>query len=392
MPDPNASHYLHSLQYKPSIRTMGSPGGWDHMGNDRTLSPQAHLTKINKSGKRHHHDAPWATDHVVFQNNHATWSGMGAQVARNTSGLEQTAPAASSQLQYMQSTSSQPSQASHGCNYEPSQLRMSGSSAQHDACSQGDTVRMLQRSLARHGAHGAVEFALQIRIAASPEDTITFGDLARVVLRFCGLGEAHVHAIFRMLDKDCHGRVAIPPFISTVFVGLSPAQTDVVNQTYEALQKYLNGDMDVRRVLQVLDFKNHPEHLSGRKSKAALFGEFSDLVASNTVSWQAFHLYCRGLATCVSEPDFTQLVQESWPIARRHVQQQPQAMQAGHISSTDRPQPKMQRMFGSIRKFPQAQHAGASPIFNPTAFARDAERTGKLCGIGTSQQSTIIFG
>lgn len=53
------------------------------MGNDRTLSPQAHLTKTSKSGKRHNYFAPCATDHVVFQNNHATWSGMGGQVRSN---------------------------------------------------------------------------------------------------------------------------------------------------------------------------------------------------------------------------------------------------------------------------------------------------------------------
>lgn len=66
--------------------------------------------------------------------------------------------------------------------------------------------------------------------------------------------------------------------------------------------------MDIRRILQLLDFKNHPDHLSGRKSKAMLFGEFADLIASNTVSWQAFQLYCRGLATCANELDFVQLV------------------------------------------------------------------------------------
>lgn len=50
------------------------------MGNDRTLAPQQHLTKAAKTGRRHNHHAPWVMDHVVFQNNHATWSGMGGQV------------------------------------------------------------------------------------------------------------------------------------------------------------------------------------------------------------------------------------------------------------------------------------------------------------------------
>ena len=76
----------------------------------------------------------------------------------------------------------------------------------------------------------------------------------------------------------------------------------------QTLRKQLDGDLDIRAVLQMLDFKNHPDHLSGRKSKATLFGEFSDLIASNAVSWQAFQLYCRGIATCTNESDFMRLV------------------------------------------------------------------------------------
>lgn len=108
-------------------------------------------------------------------------------------------------------------------------------------CSRGDAVQALRTSLAKQGAHGAVEFALQIRIAASPQDTLGFGDLSRVVERFCGLGEACVHAIFRLMDKDCHGRVAIQPFIDVVFDRLSSAQMDLVNgvftvRFYECIQ------------------------------------------------------------------------------------------------------------------------------------------------------------
>lgn len=132
----------------------------------------------------------------------------------------------------MQPSSSQSSHAGHGYQPELSRLQGAGSSAQRDTCSHGDAVHMLRSSLARQGAHGAVEFALQIRVAASPEDTITFGDLARVVQRFCGLGEAHVHAIFRMMDRDCHGRVAIPPFLDAIFADLSSTQMDLVNETY----------------------------------------------------------------------------------------------------------------------------------------------------------------
>lgn len=83
---------------------------------------------------------------------------------------------------------------------------------------------------------------------------------------------------------------------------------DMIWLCLQNIREHLDGNMDIRHVLQVLDFKNHPDHLSGRKSKATLFSEFSDLVAANSVSWQAFQLYFRGLSTCVSDSDLAQLV------------------------------------------------------------------------------------
>lgn len=45
-------------------------------------------------------------------------------------------------------------------------------------------------------------------------------------------------------------------------------------------------------------------------------------------------------------------VQGSWQAGQRQPQQ-PSTVTAGRISATDKPQPKMQRMCGSIRKFHQ---------------------------------------
>lgn len=70
------------------------------------------------------------------------------------------------------------------------------------------------------------------------------------------------------------------------------------------------GDMDIRTVLQLEQFKNHVDHLSGRKSKATLISEFADCIASDTVTWEKFQLYYRALATCTiaNEAVFSQSV------------------------------------------------------------------------------------
>jgi hypothetical protein len=78
----------------------------------------------------------------------------------------------------------------------------------------------------------------------------------------------------------------------------------------QALHELLQGDMDIRKVLLLERFKNHSDHLSGRKSKATLIGEFADCIASDVVSWPQFQLYYRAIATSTlsNEGLFTQLV------------------------------------------------------------------------------------
>jgi hypothetical protein len=65
----------------------------------------------------------------------------------------------------------------------------------------------------------------------------------------------------------------------------------------QAIHAALNGDMDIHAVLQLEQFKNHADHLSGRKSKATLIGEFADCISSDTVSWKQWQLYYRAIST-----------------------------------------------------------------------------------------------
>jgi hypothetical protein len=65
----------------------------------------------------------------------------------------------------------------------------------------------------------------------------------------------------------------------------------------------------VRKALQLLELKDHVDHLSGRKSKATLINEFTSAIGTDRISWQAFLEYYIALGTCVSEQTFSQMVQ-----------------------------------------------------------------------------------
>ena len=78
----------------------------------------------------------------------------------------------------------------------------------------------------------------------------------------------------------------------------------------QAIHEALKGDLDIRSVLQLEQFKNHADHLSGRKSKATLIGEFADCISSDPLTWSTFQLFYRAISTTTMTNDatFTSLV------------------------------------------------------------------------------------
>ena len=82
----------------------------------------------------------------------------------------------------------------------------------------------------------------------------------------------------------------------------------------QAIHEVAMGDMDIRTVLQLEQFKNHVDHISGNKSKATLIGEFADCIAADTLTWEKFLFYYRALATSTMGNDisFTQSVRSNF--------------------------------------------------------------------------------
>lgn len=94
-----------------------------------------------------------------------------------------------------------------------------------------EALQLLRTALGRRGAHGGLEFAQQLRAAStrtSAGEVVGFTDLARVVARFCTMPDAYLHAIFRVLDKDCYGCVRVSDVIDTAFTRLSIPQINQV--------------------------------------------------------------------------------------------------------------------------------------------------------------------
>ena len=95
-----------------------------------------------------------------------------------------------------------------------------------------EALQLLRASIAGRGVHGALEFAQQLRAASTATSSsghmIGFTDIARVVGRFCSMADAYIHAIFRVLDKDCYGCVSVAEIVNSVFVKLDTRRMNQV--------------------------------------------------------------------------------------------------------------------------------------------------------------------
>lgn len=76
----------------------------------------------------------------------------------------------------------------------------------------------------------------------------------------------------------------------------------------QAVLETFEQNMDTAEVMRLLDTKNHPDHLSGLKSKAALLRDFRDAMASDEVMWPAFAAYHRSVAACLPDGQFDLMV------------------------------------------------------------------------------------
>jgi hypothetical protein len=63
----------HNADYHPGIRVLCHPGGHDHMGFDKALAPQPHLTPAGKFGRRHNYAARGGRDHLIAQGSTMTY-------------------------------------------------------------------------------------------------------------------------------------------------------------------------------------------------------------------------------------------------------------------------------------------------------------------------------
>ena len=73
----------------------------------------------------------------------------------------------------------------------------------------------------------------------------------------------------------------------------------------------IGGNLDLNDVARLFDCKNHPDHLSGLKSKATLVREFMDAISCDEVLAARFANYHRSVAACTTESQFDAMVRLS---------------------------------------------------------------------------------
>jgi hypothetical protein len=78
----------------------------------------------------------------------------------------------------------------------------------------------------------------------------------------------------------------------------------------QAIRNSLNGNLDINEAIKLFDCKNHPDYISGLKSKSTLIADFMVVMGGNEIGWPEFQRYYRAVSACVSPRDFEQMVRQ----------------------------------------------------------------------------------
>jgi hypothetical protein len=136
-------------------------------------------------------------------------------------------------------------------------------------------VRAVRTACAKNGAHGLVELSHKLYLAATPQNgsvgmyslsclvLLVFSDdptergrwtpagfstLSRILTRTYGIAsdhveEHHVHAIFRQLDKSCHGSIRVADFVAFIGRPLPPETINILKITYTVRVELFVADL-----------------------------------------------------------------------------------------------------------------------------------------------------
>ena len=99
----------------------------------------------------------------------------------------------------------------------------------------------------------------------------------RKAMKEMEFNESETQALFRFFDRDCNGYISHDEFITGLRGTLNDRRRNLVFMAFKVLDKSGDGIVEVQDLVGRYDASQHPDVLSGKKTKMEVIREFMDV-------------------------------------------------------------------------------------------------------------------
>ncbi|GMH40180.1 hypothetical protein BSKO_08084 [Bryopsis sp. KO-2023] len=183
-----------------------------------------------------------------------------------------------------------------------------------------EAMTKLRLILKKRGCHGIITLGRKFK---SMDDDGS-GSLCYVeftkAMKEMGFDEGELQALFRFFDRDCNGYISYDEFITGLRGDLNERRKKLVFLAYGVMDVTGDGRVDMQDMVARYDVSQHPDFISGSRTKFEIIREFMDVFdggeKDGVITPLEFAQYYSSVSANIDDDDYFELmIRNSWHIS-----------------------------------------------------------------------------
>ena len=184
-------------------------------------------------------------------------------------------------------------------------------------------IAEIKSEMAARGARGIVGLSRKFKVIDDNGDGVLSRAEFRKALNECNisLSSEEFTAVFAEFDKDGNGFIDFEEFLTTIRGPLPEQRLGIVMVAFNMLDTDGDGILEPDEMMEKYDTSNHPDVMSGKKTKTAVLREFLETFevggeVDGKVTKEEFLNYYGNLSASIDDDEYFELmVRNSWRIS-----------------------------------------------------------------------------
>ncbi|OQR97072.1 calcyphosin-like protein [Achlya hypogyna] len=185
-----------------------------------------------------------------------------------------------------------------------------------------DTLAALRQTLYEHGARGIVGLGRKFRIMDDDgSKTLDLQEFKKAIAEHAmDLSEKEITELFAFFDDDNSGNVSYDEFLVGLRGELNERRKQMVLLAFTVIDANGNGIVELDDIVAKYNADQHPDVISGRKTKNEIFREFLDTFdggeKDGKVTPDEFIRYYANVSASIDDDDYFELmIRNAWHIS-----------------------------------------------------------------------------